>query len=271
MVQVSPGVIEIKHPRFTARVSVRGAQLLSFIPTGLRDLLWCTAPEFVDAALAKGNKPIRGGIPICWPWFAAHPERSDFPSHGFARFMDWKLVHSEDLGEYHQLVFKLRSCAATLVYWPHEFAATVIMKLGVSCSVQFHVKTQGEWTGALHTYLAVDDIYKVELEGLGDRYQDNLDGLVLKQADEVATLNRATEQMYVEPENVTRVKEPDFGTKELCHEGHTDIMLWTPWENAGNSPADMHAGDYKRMVCVETSRIQATQRTGMLSVRIEQR
>lgn len=269
MLKTSSEVIEIKHPRFTARVSVRGAQLLSFAPKGGADLLWCTTAKFLEAALAEQGKPIRGGIPICWPWFGAHPERTDLPSHGFARLMDWELLGSEDFGDFHQLVFELKSSEQTIVMWPYAFTARVMMKLGDTCTVQLTVETEGKWTAALHTYLAVDNLQDIRISGLGRRYLDNLDNVTLKVTLPELKVEGPTEKMFVEPEDKTQVAMAHSGCITMHHEGHTDMMLWTPWTNAGTSPSDMPASDYSKMVCIETSRIQQPQRTGTLSVRLE--
>lgn len=266
----SEQIIIIEHPRFTARVSIRGAQLLSFVPKNGQDFLWCTTPSFLDAALAQPNKPIRGGIPICWPWFGAHSERSDLPSHGFARLMEWDLLSSEDFGEFHRLVFELKSSEFTRGLWPHEFYARVNIMLSDTCSVQLFVETDGEWTGALHTYLAVDDIAGVKISGLGSQYRDNLDNSALKAAGSYVYLDGPTEKMFVAPEPSTQIIQPYSDSIVMHHEGHSDVMLWTPWSNAGMSPADMLANDYKKMVCIETSRIQKPQQAGKLGVRLEQ-
>ncbi len=141
--------------------------------------------------------------------------------------------------------------------------------LSDSCCVQFFVETDGEWTGALHTYLAVDDIAGVKILGLGNEYRDNLDNGVLKAADSKVFLHGPTEKMFLAPESSTQVIQANSYSIAMHHEGHNDIMLWTPWTKAGTNPADMPADDYKKMICLETSRIQKPQQTGKLGVRLE--
>lgn len=273
--------IDIDHPRCKAWVTTRGAQLLSFVPVvggaSQQDILWCT-----DETLFREDKPIRGGIPICWPWFGAHSSDPKMPSHGFARMLDWQLVSSERLPECQRLTFELSDSDETRALWPHAFTSRVVMELGTSCKVTLLVNTEGEWIGALHTYLRCEDSAKVRIRGLGSVYQDNLNasdsttaqatasnfGNNLAYSEAVVSVNSTTERMYVAPEPTTKIAISDTRHLTLTHQGNSDIMLWTPWNNARTSPADMRPEAYKSMLCVETSRIQYPQRSGLMSVDI---
>lgn len=77
----------IDHPLCQAVFSRQGAQLLHFRPQGERSMLWCSSQW-----PALSTAPIRGGIPVCWPWFGSHPSEPDWPPHGWARQREWRLL-----------------------------------------------------------------------------------------------------------------------------------------------------------------------------------
>lgn len=79
----------IDHPLCQAVFSRQGAQLLHFRPQGERAMLWCASQW-----PALSSAPIRGGIPVCWPWFGSHPSENDWPQHGWARQREWRLLEA---------------------------------------------------------------------------------------------------------------------------------------------------------------------------------
>ena len=98
-----------------------------------------------------------------------------------------------------------------------------------------------------------------------------MDNRVVKTEKPSVVVNGPTERLYLRPEPLARLHHGSKSSHklDLHHEGNSDVMLWTPWKGAGISPADMSAQDYKRMICIETSRIQKPQKNGKLSVRLE--
>lgn len=82
-------VANIKSKYASAKISLYGAHVLSFTPKDERDLIFLSQDAFY-----QNGKAIRGGIPVCWPWFGAHPENKNLPSHGFARLSNWEVIQS---------------------------------------------------------------------------------------------------------------------------------------------------------------------------------
>ena len=96
-------VLVIDHPHCQAVFSRQGAQLLHFKPTGQKPWLWCAAKWPQVGA-------IRGGVPIFWPWYGRHPSENAWPSHGWARLIDWKLLDSSSDEEGVTLHWRLQLC-----------------------------------------------------------------------------------------------------------------------------------------------------------------
>jgi predicted O-linked N-acetylglucosamine transferase (SPINDLY family) len=140
-------------------VSQQGAQVLSW-QTGGQERLYLSPVSACD-----GTTAIRGGIPVCFPQFN---QRGTLPKHGFARNMAWRLVSEQSHGS--EKVFELSNNAQTHALWPIQFKTQLKVLLSAqSLKIQLSVQNLGlqtlSFTGALHTYFAVNLIEKVSLLG----------------------------------------------------------------------------------------------------------
>ena len=149
-------------------------------------------------------KPIRGGVPICFPWFGPHATDKSAPGHGFARLLDWTLVEARDdeRGATH-LSFQLGPPAPPPAAWPHTFAATYHVIVGSSLSLALEVHNPGSdaftFEEALHTYFAVQDVRTIEISGLaGTDYLDKVGGTSNRnQGPEPIRFTAETDRVYV--------------------------------------------------------------------------
>ncbi len=241
-------LIEVDNNACKALISTQGAQLLQWQPTHTSDhVLWCS-----DLAHIQPGKPIRGGVPLCWPWFG----KARQPAHGFARILPWRLIERIDKTAVTSLVFELTDSAFTRELWPHPFAARLSMVLGETCEIQLIVDCLKPSTGALHSYLQVGDIEHVTVTGLGMRYQDALQGLSEQSAELSLQIGGPVDRIYTEPESVTRLQDTALGrsvTLEHCH--HHDLVVWNPWQSGAAALTDMADEQYRQMLCLETAAI----------------
>lgn len=240
--------LEIDHPKCKATVALQGAQLISWQPVGEdKSILWCT-----DKVFWTPGKPIRGGVPLCWPWFG----KAKQPSHGFARLLNWSLVERQNQIDAVHLLFELKDNLITRELWPWPFLARVRMVLGKTCLVEFEVDCQQDSTGALHTYLQVSDVDGVNIAGLGKDYQDALEHNERKTGNSVLRVDKALDRIYTSPDKSTTLNDP-FCKREIrqLHQGHSDIVVWTPWEKGTSNLTDVNADDYRQFICVETAAI----------------
>ncbi|EAQ96826.1 D-hexose-6-phosphate mutarotase [Congregibacter litoralis] len=161
-------VLDIRNPHATARIAVHGAQVLSFQPEGEEDLLWVSK----TAVFAEGTS-VRGGIPICWPWFGRHPKK-DMPSHGFARNRFWTLCAVEQQDDGRTVVtLSLEDDAQSRAIWPHAFQLQLQVSVGRSLSLALTMRNKAaetvDLTMALHTYFSTGDIAQTAVRGLEGR------------------------------------------------------------------------------------------------------
>ncbi|MEE3649341.1 MULTISPECIES: D-hexose-6-phosphate mutarotase [unclassified Brenneria] len=240
-------VVVVDHPQVRAAVALQGAHLLSWQPTGQAPVLWLSGnTTFVE------HVAIRGGIPICFPWFGPFAE----PNHGFARLLPWELTsHSEDEHGV-QLAFTLRDTAETRKIWPHEFTLIARFKLGKTCHIELEAHGDYSITSALHTYFQIGDISKVAIRGLGDRFIDKVNqGKVTTQPGDLVFSDR-TDRIYTHPQDISVINDPALQrTIEVHHAHHSDVVSWNPGAELSHTIGDMTDDGYKTFVCVETARI----------------
>ena len=249
-------VIDVETPASTAAVALHGAQVLSFAPRGDRDWLWVS-----ERARWAPGAALRGGIPLCFPWFGPHPSRPDFPAHGFARTRIWRLEDAREAAGEVQLRLGLASDAETLSLFPHRFEARLTVTIGAGLALALAVANldASPFTCevALHSYFAVSDISDVAIEGLaGCDYADKVDGgPPRRQGDGPLRITGEVDRVYDSGGPVTLI---DAGTgRRLRIAGDPDgsTVVWNPAPAKAAKLSDVAPDAYRRFVCVESGAI----------------
>ncbi|PKE28788.1 D-hexose-6-phosphate mutarotase [Rahnella sp. AA] len=240
-------VIVVSHPKVKAAVALQGAHLLSWQPAGEAPVLWMSS-----ASAFKDGVAIRGGIPICWPWFGPAGK----PSHGFARNFPWALTDHTESNEGVILTLTLKSSPESLELWPHEFVLTARFTLGETCHIELESTGDFKANSALHTYFNIGDIADVTVKGLGAHFIDKVDGAKVKEEGGDLTFTGQTDRIYTQPQAVSEIVDPVLKrTLVVAHENNADVVAWNPGSALSVSMADMPDDGYKTMVCVETAQV----------------
>ena len=242
-------VIVVAHPKVHAAVALQGAHLLAWQPEGEEPVLWMSS-----ASAFKEGVAIRGGIPICWPWFGPAGK----PSHGFARNMPWTLTEHQETqqGVVLTLTLTLKSCEKTRELWPHDFTLTARFTLGETCHIELESTGDFEANSALHTYFNIGDIAGVSIKGLGNSFIDKVDGAKARQEEGDLTFTGQTDRIYTQPQATSEIVDPVLKrTLVIAHENNSDVVAWNPGSALSVSMADMPDDGYKTMVCVETAQV----------------
>jgi len=169
--------IKIDNEHANALISIYGAQVLSYQPKNQADLLFVS-----DKAYFEHGKAIKGGIPICWPWFGQDQEKVGTQMHGFARNMLWELEDtSKSKNGETSVLLSLKETEKTQQLWSHVFQLKLKIKVGKTLSLSLQTKNTGDSsfviTQALHAYFAIDDIYQTTVKGLDEvAYLDKVGG-----------------------------------------------------------------------------------------------
>jgi glucose-6-phosphate 1-epimerase len=239
-----------------AEIYLHGAHVTSWFPAGeTADRLFVSATSnFTEKAA------IRGGVPVCFPQFAA---QGTLPMHGFARVSRWDLVHAHrtDAGAA-RAVLRLSDSEATRALWPHAFVAEMCVTVaGRSLDLLLSVENAGQdafaFTGALHTYLRVADVRQAAVRGLcGVRYHDKL-----RKCDDIETaaelrITTALDRVYHAAPDDLALWEPQR-TMAIRASGFPDTVVWNPDAPGGAGIADLEPDGYARMVCVEAAASRA--------------
>jgi D-hexose-6-phosphate mutarotase len=207
---------------------------------------------------------IRGGVPICFPWFGAQVGHPESPSHGFARLSPWSLVAAEDDGQDVTVSLRLTDEDATgASAWPHRFEAVYTVVVGSRLSLALQVTNLSDETvsfeEALHTYFDVRDIRAAEVSGLeGTAFYDRLSGPgpVPGEPDPVR-FGSETDRIYLGTRASTMVRDADAGRcVAISKDGSDATVVWNPWVDKAKAMDDFGDDEWKRMVCVEVGNIR---------------
>ncbi|VTN97971.1 aldose 1-epimerase family protein YeaD [Klebsiella pneumoniae] len=241
-------LIVIDHPQVKASVALQGAHLLSWKPAGEEEVLWLS-----NNTPFKQGVALRGGVPICWPWFGPSAQQG-LPSHGFARNLPWTLEGHDEDDSGVMLTFALQHSAETMKLWPHEFTLYARFKLGKTCEIELEAHGEFETTSALHSYFNVGDIAAVKVSGLGERYIDKVNNAeegVLSNG--VQTFPDRTDRVYLNADSCSVIHDDALNrTIDVVHHHQHNVVAWNPGPALSVSMGDMPDDGYKTFVCVET-------------------
>jgi glucose-6-phosphate 1-epimerase len=247
-------VVRLTSGRFQALVALHGAQVLNWTCDG-QGLLWLSS-----VARIRDGKGIRGGIPVCWPWFADHPTDPSKPAHGFVRHRAWSLVGSHAAPDGVSISLATATTEADRKLWPHRAEVRVTVTLGDTLAVALETRNAGSdpfpLTEALHTYFRVADIDGVSVSGLeGIAYLDKLDGFARKTQSGAITVAAEVDRIYLGVASPITLHDRGSGRRILIEAtGSRSAVVWNPWTAKTARLGDMGAPDaFRQMICIETA------------------
>lgn len=243
-------VVELTTPSGCAIVALKGAQVLSWTPTGQSDVLWLSPQARLDMP-----KAVRGGIPICWPWFGAHPDDPAHPSHGVARTALWQATASDAGDDVAAITLELASSGGAADGLHARLTVRLTTNLDIALTTTNTTQQPVTLTQALHTYFAVGDIERAHVEGLdGAAYLDQLDGLARKTQSGPVTFAAETDRIYLgSPPRLTIADGASGRAVHISGQGSTATVVWNPWAEKSARLGDLGSDGWRRMLCVETA------------------
>ncbi len=250
-------MLVIENANASATISLFGGQVLSFIPKhDGRDRLWLSKKAIWD-----GSKSLRGGIPICWPWFGDHKEKQ-YPAHGYVRTLLWKCIEIKEEGDGENQLTQITLVPIIPFNDASEFgfAGKASLKLDISIgrelSLVLSTTNIGEeafsFTSALHTYFSISDIKQTELKGLSEDYSDKPRNYKIFSSPSPYRFSEETDRIHLNPVSKVEIIEVK-AQSSVYSEGHDSIVVWNPWQENSRQLNDMEDDDYINMLCVETA------------------
>jgi len=248
-------VAEIENKLGKASVALQGAHVLGFQAAGQEPIIWMSG----EATYAPG-KSLRGGVPICWPWFGPHGSDSTLPGHGPARTVNWKPVASEALNDGSTKVsFELVETEKTRQQIPHPLRVQLHVTVGNSLGLEMETTNLGKVPftlgEALHTYFLVGDVRLAHVEGLdGCEYIDKMDGGVRKHQQGPVSISAEADRIYLGTGSRSEIVDPAMGRKIVIESrGSASMVVWNPWIKTAEKMGDLGPDGYLKMLCVETA------------------
>lgn len=244
--------VEVNTDLCKARIFMQGAQIDYFEPVGKKPLLWVSSADDYQ----PGNG-IRGGIPVCWPWFGMS-DNPDFPQHGFARTRIWSLESVKMRDQQVDLKFTLKLTEEDRLYWPHDTEVELLFSLSDILSVSLKNTNNGDYdvslTQALHSYFPISDIHQLTATGFsGAKYIEFAKGPFPQEGDSV-DFTRETDRVYTDLGECQELHTPD-GVIEVRRENSRSAVLWNPWIDKSVRLSRFNSDDYLTMVCLEAANV----------------
>lgn len=244
-------VLSITAPAAEARIFLHGAQLSHWRPVGAEPVIFMSAES-----LFQEGKAIRGGVPVCFPWFGP---KEGLPAHGFVRNKNWQCESLAKVEEGAVRVrFVTRSDAATRALWPFDFVARLTYTIGLTLTMDFDVENTSSqpftYSEALHTYFSVGNVRKVTITGLeGTQYRDFPDRTKLVAQDDPIQFTGETDRVYVNTRHTCVLHDPAKARRLVVEkEGSDTTTVWNPWIDKSAALSDFGDQEWPGMACIET-------------------
>ena len=246
-------VVEIDNKLGSASIAVQGAHVLGFEAKGQEPIIWMS-----DEATYAPGKSLRGGVPICWPWFGPHASDPSLPGHGPARTVDWHPVSSKAMSDGRtKISFELVKTKEALKIC--SLRVQLHVTVGSSLMLALETVNLGESTcelgEALHTYFLVGDVRQVRVEGLdGCEYIDKMDGASRKKQEGPVTISAEADRIYLGTGERAEIIDPSMDRKIVIEShGSASMVVWNPWVETAEKMGDLGPDGYLKMLCVETA------------------
>jgi glucose-6-phosphate 1-epimerase len=267
--------INVRNPQAQATVFLQGAQLSHYQPTGQQPVIWCSSLcEYLEA------QPLRGGIPVCWPWFGDPTKNPDvikqqfpniegLPAHGLVRGKEWQL-DSVDTSrpEVTVLTLSLNVNGANEPLWPFNTELKLTLAIGAELDAQLTISNCDvkpfSFSTALHSYLAMSDCEQASIEGLEDcSYLDTVaddssNNWIERKQNGPVRIDREIDRLYVSAPKRTHIIDQGWQRQLILDStGSNSTVVWNPWIEKAKRLSCFDENAYREMICIETANVIA--------------
>ncbi len=248
--------VHITTPHSEAEMYLHGAQVTSWKPAGAEEVIFVS-----DRAHWHEGIAIRGGIPICFPWFRAKGDDPKAPAHGFVRTKAWQLHSITRESDSVAVSLMTASDDDTRKWWPADFRLVHRATFGTELRLELMVTNTGKaplrFEEALHTYHKVGHIEKVRISGLdGTAYLDNTESNREKTQHGDLVITKQTDNAYLNTQNAIELLDPELRRRvRITKENSLTTVIWNPWREGSRSLSDLGKDEWQQMVCAEACNV----------------
>jgi glucose-6-phosphate 1-epimerase len=240
-----------------AKIALQGAHVMQFHPKHLKEpVLWLS-----DNARYVQGRSIRGGVPICWPWFGAHPTDGTLCPHGFARVIPWRVIDVDTIyNGATRIALEMVQTPDAKRQLSYAYAVTLTVIVGRRLKMELATTNKADHPFRIgegfHTYLAVSDIQNVKITGLQECvYADKLKKYERSVENGFLQFDGEFDRIYMDHTSDCVIHDSGFNRLiRVQKSGSSNTVVWTPWEEKAHALGDMGSGDeWRRMICVEST------------------
>jgi D-hexose-6-phosphate mutarotase len=245
----------VQNAHAHAQIALQGAHILTYQPVDDAPVIWLS-----PKAKFIAGKAVRGGVPICWPWFGNHETEPTYPAHGIARTAMWDVIDTEKTADgATSITFELQIDDAAKAMWPHPCTLHNVVTIGRDLTIELVTQNTGSQpftiTEALHTYFAIGDIDAAQVTGLtGCTYIDKVDGFQRKTEPDKVKVESEVDRVYLNTRNDCVIEDRKLRRNIVVSKSGSDsTVVWNPWAEKSAQMADVGEGNYRGMLCVESA------------------
>jgi glucose-6-phosphate 1-epimerase len=248
--------VAVTTPGAEGEMYLLGAEVTSWKPRGHEQVLFVSA-----ASKWEDGRAIRGGVPICFPWFGNKADDPKAPAHGFVRAKSWKLDSITHRGEAVTVSMSTASDEGTKKLWPAEFRLVHRATFGAELTLELEMTNTGssplKFEAALHTYFRVGDITRARVRGLdGIHYLDKTDENREKTQSGEVVIAKETDSVYLDTAHSAEIEDPALGQRiRVSKQKSLATVVWNPWAEKAKAMSDLGDDEWKSFLCVETCNV----------------
>ncbi len=248
--------VRVTSSQASGEMYLHGGHVTSWKPTGADEVLFVSSRSRWEDGHA-----IRGGVPVCFPWFGNKRDDPKAPAHGFVRTKAWQLASIVQAGDTVTVSMFTESGQNTKTWWPADFRLVHRATFGSDLSLELVLTNTGttalRFEEALHAYLRMGQIEKVRVRGLdGVHYLDKTDQNRDKTQQGKVVITSETDRIYLNTSDAVEIEDPVSHRRTLvAKENSCTTVVWNPWVQKARSMSDLADDDWRQMICIETSNV----------------
>jgi glucose-6-phosphate 1-epimerase len=248
--------VRVERPDVSGEMYLHGGHVTSWKPAGAHEVLFVS-----ERARWQDDRAIRGGIPVCFPWFGNRSDDPAAPAHGLVRTKTWQLESVSENASGVTVSMSIESQQTSSQWSTGDWRLVHRVTFGAELTLELVVTNTGtallRFEEALHAYYLIGDIDKVAIRGLvGIQYLDKTDSMREKLQQGRLAIVSETDRVYLNTIGTVDIEDRSLQRITRIRKEHSrTTVVWNPWAHLAQTLSDLHEDGWRQMVCIETSNV----------------